>query len=77
MFDDKELQEKDIMKSSLDWTIVRPVILTNKKKRGNCRSFTANDTSLQAKISREDVAEFLLNQINNPNHIKKAISISY
>jgi putative NADH-flavin reductase len=77
MFADKDVQEDAIMKSALDWTIVRPVILTNGPKTGQYRSLTPIDLSLGQKISRADVADFLLSQISARNHIKEAVSLSY
>jgi putative NADH-flavin reductase len=77
MFDDKEVQEDAIMKSALDWTIVRPVILTNGEKTGKYRSLTPTDSSLGQKISRADVADFLLSEMSAQDHVKEAVSLSY
>ena len=77
MFDDKEVQEEAIMKSSLDWTIVRPVILTNGKKTRQYTAVPPTDSSLGQKISRADVADFLLSQMSAQDHIKEAVSLSY
>ena len=77
MFADKEVQEDAIMKSALDWTIVRPVILTNGEKTKKYRSLTPTDSSLGQKISRADVADFLLSEMSAQKHIKEAVSLSY
>ncbi|MBN2039806.1 MAG: SDR family oxidoreductase [Spirochaetes bacterium] len=76
MFDDKEVQDKYILESSLDWTIVRAVILTSKKKTGNARSFKADDLTIGKKITRGDVADFMLGQIADRSNVRKAVSLS-
>ena len=77
MFQDKGVQECYIKKSNLDWIIVRPVILTNGKRTYAARSFKYNDTTIKAKISRADVADFMLKQLSDRTNIHKTISLSY
>ena len=77
-FEDHFLQEINIKKSKFNWTIVRPGNLTNKKHTGNYKSgFDYNDSTLKVKISRADVADFLIKSISNPNSYNKVIGISY
>ena len=53
IFVDKEVQEKVIQESKLDWVIVRPAVLTNGPRTGVYRSgFEAKDKSIRTKISR-------------------------
>jgi putative NADH-flavin reductase len=77
MFEDKEAQEKSVMESSLDWTIVRPVILTKGKKIGNYRALPPDDNSLNRFISRADVSDFILSRLSDGKYIKEAVSLSY
>ena len=78
MFQDKEVQERYIMQSTLDWVIVRPAVLTNGLRTGVYRSgFSATDTPIKAKISRADVADFMLKQLTDDTYIHKAPSLSY
>ena len=78
MFQDKEVQERYIMQSTLDWVIVRPAVLTNGLRTGVYRSgFSATDASIKAKISRADVADFMLKQLTDDTYIHKAPSLSY
>ncbi len=78
IFADKEVQEKLVQESPLDWVIVRPARLTNGARTGKYRSgFEPTDKSIQAKISRADVADFMLRQINNDDYLKKTPGISY
>ncbi|WP_461534206.1 NAD(P)-dependent oxidoreductase [Sinomicrobium sp.] len=75
-FQDHKLQEQHILNSDLDYTIVRPSALTdgeltNKFKRG----FDGNQKNLSLKISRADVAYFMLEQLENRTE-SRLISIS-
>ena len=78
IFADKEVQEKVIGESSLDWVIVRPGALTNGPHTGVYRSgFDASDKSIQAKISRSDVADFMLKQLTTDAYLRKMPGLSY
>ena len=78
MFQDKEVQERYIMQSTLDWVIVRPAVLNNGLRTGVYRSgFSTTDASIKAKISRADVADFMLKQLTDDTYIHKAPSLSY
>lgn len=77
LFGDKEVQEKYTQESKLDWTIVRPAILTNGIKTGEYRTFTYSDKNIKPKISRAVVADFILKQLTDINFINKCVSISY
>jgi putative NADH-flavin reductase len=64
-YEDKDIQEQIVRRSGLEWTIVRPVILTNGPKTGTYRALTdAGDWRLGF-ISRADVADFLVKQIDD------------
>ena len=78
IFADKEVQERIIQSSALDWVIVRPALLTNGPRTGVYRSgFGSRDNSIQAKISRADVAEFMLAQTGSDLYLRKAPGVSY
>jgi len=78
IFADKEIQEQVIKQSQLDWVIVRPARLTNGPRTGNYKSgFSTTDESIQAKISRADVADFMLKQIAADAYLKKTPGLSY
>jgi putative NADH-flavin reductase len=77
-FLDRELQEEYIKNSALDWIIVRPGGLTNGPRTGNYRhGFSIDDTTVQVKISRADVADFMLKQIADDTYLHKTPSLSY
>ncbi|MBK8049645.1 MAG: SDR family oxidoreductase [Anaerolineales bacterium] len=73
--EDKEEQEKVVRASGLDWTIIRPGGLTNNPPTGNYQ--TGVGLKVKAgQISRADVATFALAQLNDPQYIGKAPSIT-
>lgn len=75
-FIDKSKQEKLIMKSNLDWTIIRPGQLTNGKKRTNYKHGPKVGNFILTKmISRASVADFMLNQLDNQTYIRKTPGI--
>src|SRR5207244_10881849 len=64
IFADKEVQERVIIESKLDWVIARPARLTNGPHTGTYRSgFGIRDRSIRRKVSRADVADFMLAQV--------------
>jgi putative NADH-flavin reductase len=75
---DHELQEKYIHASGLDWTIVRPGAFTDDEFNGEYRhGFSASDKSTQLKISKSDVAEFLLKQLSDLRYLHQSPGLSY
>jgi putative NADH-flavin reductase len=64
VYDDKDVQEWIIRSSGLDWTIVRPGMLTNGAATGCYRVLTASRDWQFGAISRTDVADFLVGQID-------------
>jgi uncharacterized protein YbjT (DUF2867 family) len=65
VYDDKDVQEWIVRASGLDWTIVRPGLLTNRPATGRYRVLTASKDWQFGAISRSDVANFLVEQIND------------
>lgn len=57
---DKDLQEAMIVESDLDWTIVRPVILTNGPKSGRLKVLRDPAKWRNGLVSRRDVAGYLI-----------------
>lgn len=77
-YKDKELAERYIMESSLDWTIVRPGQLTNGKKRGVYREgLKVGNWFSSVRISRADVADFMLKQLTANSYLKKTPGVAY
>ncbi|MEP7037968.1 MAG: SDR family oxidoreductase [Acidobacteriota bacterium] len=74
-FADKQIQEKYIKASNLDWIIVRPGGLTNGEKTGEYRH--GLDKDISGRISRADVAEFMLKQLQSDEYLHKTPAICY
>ena len=73
VFSDHHAQERLVRDSPLDWTIVRPGILKDEPAAGACR---AGNTDPVGRISREDVADFLVGQLEDGTWTRQAVSIS-
>jgi putative NADH-flavin reductase len=77
-YEDHQLQEKHIFKSDLDWTIIRPAAFTNGPLTKKYRyGFPPTEKSITLKISRADLAHFMLQQLDKEASLKKCISLSY
>lgn len=66
---DKDRQEAMIVESDLDWTITRPVILTNGPKSGRLKVLRDPDTWRNGLVSRRDVAGYLIDCVVNETDI--------
>jgi len=78
VFLDHELQEEHIRSSGLDWTIVRPAAFMDGKITENYRhGFGSTDRSVKLKISRADVASFILKQFDSSAYLHKSPGLSY
>jgi putative NADH-flavin reductase len=65
IYDDKDVQEQIIRRSNLDWTIVRPGLLTNAQRSGQYQVLVEPKEWRSGSISRADVADFLVRQIGD------------
>lgn len=78
VFADHQIQEQYVQQSNLDWTIIRPGAFVEGSRTGKYRhGFSGSDRSSQLKISRADVADFILQQLTNNTYLGKAASLSY
>jgi uncharacterized protein YbjT (DUF2867 family) len=69
VYDDKDVQEWIIRSSGLDWTIVRPGLLKNSPVTGRYRVLTTLTDWRFGAISRADVADFLVRQVDDRTQI--------
>jgi putative NADH-flavin reductase len=78
VFADKEWQEAIIRATPLDWTIVQPAALTNGPLTKSYRVGARNCRGrLLPMISRADVAHFMLEELDNPRHIRQVVPLCY
>jgi putative NADH-flavin reductase len=75
---DKGRQESVIRASDLDWTIVRPGVLNNRSPRGKIRHGSSIGSWLwTVRISRADVARFMLDQISQDTYLRQSPGVSW
>ena len=78
IYADKERQESIIARSQLDWTIVRPAMLTKGSQRGNYRTWSgAAPKPSASRISRADVAHLMLSILTKTETYHRGINCSY
>ncbi|WP_293908285.1 NAD(P)-dependent oxidoreductase [Sphingobacterium sp. UBA5670] len=70
-YDDKNRQEEIIKKKIARWIIVRPGFLSDGKHTGKYNAITELTGKHGARISREDVADFILAQARFPTFLGK------
>ena len=72
---DKELQERHVRASGLDWTIVQPMGLTDEAASG--KSFVSTDGQHElTQVSRADVAAACMDAIESRSYIQQSIAVS-
>ena len=77
-YSDHVLQEDYVKESQLDWTIVRPAAFTDGERTGEYRhGFPATDKKIKLKISRADVADFMLKQLADETYLHGSPGVSY
>lgn len=77
-FWDKTRQERVIAASRLDWIVVRPGALTNGPRRGAYRhGLSVGSFVRTVRISRADVADFMLNQVDEDMYLKSAPGVCW
>jgi len=78
VFIDKEEQERLVKASKLDWIIVRPAGLTNGPRTGSYKHWVGElKAPITNRISRADVADFMLKQLTDETYLRKTPGQSY
>ncbi|HKC62071.1 MAG TPA: SDR family oxidoreductase [Pyrinomonadaceae bacterium] len=77
IYEDKDRQEKIVRESGLDWVIVRPGFLTNGPRTGKYRALTDLKNVKAGKISRADVADFILKEAAEMNYKGQTPLLTY
>ena len=71
IYADKDRQESLIKASGVDWTIVRPGFLTNGPLTENYRILTNMTGVTAGRISRADVAHFILKELESKQYLRQ------
>jgi len=74
---DQRIMEKLVKESGINWTIVRPPQLNDKPVTGHYRVAVNGFLKDCLRISRADVAHFMIGNINNPQMYQSTIEIGY
>jgi putative NADH-flavin reductase len=77
IYEDKNIQEELVKKSGLEWVIVRPGFLTNGSLTKKYRVLTDIRGVKAGKISRADVAHYILEQLSTMTHVRQAPLLTY
>jgi uncharacterized protein YbjT (DUF2867 family) len=75
-YKDHELQEELLKNSNLNWTVVRPVGLTNSLKEKNIIVSIDNFPKPTLTIGRKNVARFIINVLQSDLYLKQSPTIS-
>ncbi|RUT69598.1 NAD(P)-dependent oxidoreductase [Flavobacterium cupreum] len=74
---DKTLMEEIIVNSAVNWEIVRPVMLTNGPLIRSYKSLPELKKGMKTgKISRADVAHFLVNEAENTRYLMQFVTLT-
>jgi putative NADH-flavin reductase len=73
---DHDRQEKILENSKLDWTVVRPVMLTDKDEELTVIHNIKGEPKIRSAISRNAVAHFILDCIEKGEFIRMKPGIS-
>ena len=61
----------------LDWTVVRPPILTNGRGGGAVRQTMGPVVAGGLRLSRADLADYLLGLVESGDHVRESVAIAY
>lgn len=75
IIDDKNRMEAAISQSDLDWTVVRCTTVKPRRATGHVNA-TLNGKGLKFSISAADMAEFMVDQLNDDKFLRKCPTIS-
>ncbi len=73
---DKAGMEAEIEGSNLDWTLVRPPMLTDGEKTGVARVLSTESGEKAHKIGRADLAAFMVQQLESSRYVRQAVTVT-
>ena len=73
---DKAAMESTVEASGLDWVILRPAVLSDDPAKGDVRVFDAATGEKAHKITRFDLASFMVAQLSSDEHLHQAVTIA-
>ncbi len=76
VFEDKEKGEEILMASDLEWVNVRPGRLLNEPARGGVKA-SLSSLGLKPSMTREDLANFMIEQLSAETWVRRSPLIGY
>jgi putative NADH-flavin reductase len=73
----QRFQYETLSASDLDWTMVLPPRLTNSRARGRYRIDRDALPPKASRISRADVADFMIRQLTDPAYVRQAVYLAW
>jgi putative NADH-flavin reductase len=73
---DKAGMEAEIEGSNLNWTLVRPPMLTDGEKTGVVRVLSTESGEKAHKIGRADLAAFIVQQLESGRYLRQAVTVT-
>ena len=77
IYADKDREEEVVRASDIEWVIIRPGFLTNGPLTGQYRVITDLSGVTAGKISRMDVAHFVLTELNEQKYLRQTPLLTY
>jgi putative NADH-flavin reductase len=77
LLEDHREQERLLLQSELDFTIVRPPRLTEEPARGDYRVGEDIDIGSMARLGRADLADFLVACVHDLALVRRAVTVAY
>lgn len=75
VYDDKDVQERMVRASTLDWTILRPGILQDGPATGRVRVLADPKDWRPGPVRRADVAQAILAELTQPQHVRRTPAV--
>jgi putative NADH-flavin reductase len=76
IYEDKDRQEMAVFKSGLDWTIVRPPLLRDGPRTGAYRLAIGAAPKGGWRVSRADVADFIVKELPRKDYVHQTLIIA-
>jgi putative NADH-flavin reductase len=73
---DKAAMEAIVDTSGLDWIIVRPPFLNDDPAKGDFHVFSAETGETAHKMTRADLATFMVAQLSSDEYVQKAVAVA-
>ncbi len=73
---DKAAMEAAVDASGLDWIILRPPFLNDDPGTGDIHVFSAETEETAHKLTRADLAAFMVAQLSSDEYLQKAVAVA-